>query len=150
MEHKDAAQAFKHIFTAFPSYAHWIEQQNDPSGTMGAWCRMLKACEAQDVFVVVDCILDGSINPRDKYDKIDSLPLVIRQRAMRIKGDRERFQATDKLTSTPRNNEQHVHALPKLFAEVRRNNKLVKEGKMTPEERDELLLDIRRRARLTR
>ena len=153
MEHKEAVKMYRTLFVAFPSYSHWIDKQDDPIATLDAWCRLLAACQTEDVKLVVDQMLDGSLNPRQQYDKMDNLPLVIRSRSMRLKEDRERFDKVNAMASDSnerRKENQHLHSMPELFKEVRRNNKSVKEGLMSEEERDELLLDIRRRARLKR
>mgnify|MGYP003633066824 FL=1 len=153
MEHKAAVKVYRSLFIAFPSYSHWIDKQDDPIATLDAWCRLLAACQPEDVKLVVDQILDGSLNPRQQYDKMDNLPLVIRSRSMRLKEDRERFDKVNEMASDSnerRKENQHLHSMPTLYAEIRRNNKLVQDGKISAEERDELLLDIRRRAKLKR
>ncbi len=139
------------VFTAFPSYESYLEKLPDGVATLAAWCKMLSSCDHADLCTVVDGILEGTVQPRNQFDTIDSLPLVLRGKCMFIKDKRDRYAASQQLVdgSTARRNanQGYSHGLGGLYRQVRQSADAVKSGQKTQEQHDATMLELRRKAR---
>ena len=151
MTESEAKTQLVRVFTAFPSYESYLEGLPDGVATLAAWCKILKGCDHADLCTVVDGVLEGTVQPRGRFDTIDSLPLVLRSKCMFIKEKRDRYAASQRIVdmSTARRNANtgYAYDIGELYRELRASADKVKSGEKTQEQHDKLMAEIRRKAR---
>ena len=141
MNKQQAEELIGHVFLAFPLYRKWLNETEDPNGTLDVWCETLLPVESEDAMDVVADMKVGKFPLPAGYER-DQLAIVIRREAGERAASRrqkqtqeEKYHNQSKGAWSAIANDQSGHIAIELGVAVR-------EGRLTREENDRRMKEL--------
>jgi hypothetical protein len=91
---QQATELWKDLyFIAFPQTREWLAETTQSNATFDMWVRVIKNCDFDDVFTVMNDMIDGKREKPKAYER-DETPQLIRQQANEIRSERNEKATT--------------------------------------------------------